>query len=200
MRSNATMVPGPFGPLLSSHWGVWWRREGEMMATSMSTVELLELRNHDALYRTLVETSPDGIILAGLDGTIATANTRGARMMGYDDPEAVIGRNVFAAVAPRDRERAMTAMQQRASLEAPFGRNTEYRLNRPDGTGMSVEVNSSVVLDDNDRPFAVLIIARDVTERKRAERSLRESEESFRVLFAGNPQPMWVYDAESLQI
>ena len=45
----------------------------------------------------------------------------------------------------------------------------------------------------------VLAMLTDITERKLAERRIEESERKFRMLFASNPQPMWVYDAETLE-
>jgi PAS domain-containing protein len=45
-----------------------------------------------------------------------------------------------------------------------------------------------------------VVVLQDITERKRTEQTLRQSEERYRLLFDSNPHPVWVYDLQSLAI
>ena len=68
-----------------------------------------------------------------------------------------------------------------------------------DGTRVDVLAASSFLRDDDGVPVAVVYVANDFTERKRAEQALRESEQRYRTLFEMNPLPMWVYDLDTLR-
>jgi PAS domain S-box-containing protein len=99
-------------------------------------------------------------------------------------------------VHPDDRKIAESAIAQ-AFQDSVFPQY-EYRITRPDGTVRVLQSNGRVTDDETGRTIKMVGTALDITERKRAEEGLRESEERYRLLFESNPQPMWVYDLETL--
>ena len=58
----------------------------------------------------------------------------------------------------------------------------EHRLKKKDGTFVDVEIRGALIHKDG-KPYAIQGIARDVTERKKAEKALKESEERYSALF-----------------
>ena len=75
------------------------------------------------------------------------------------------------------------------------GARAVYGL-RSDGEEFPAEASISQVESEGRKFYTVIM--RDITERRRAEEALRESEERYRLLFESNPHPMWVYDLETL--
>ncbi|MBS3773103.1 MAG: PAS domain S-box protein, partial [Candidatus Thermoplasmatota archaeon] len=139
-----------------------------------------QLRENEERYRRLVEASPDSIILVGLDGRILTANERAAAVHRFASPEAMVGRDSFAYVAPEDRQRARENMHR--VLEEGLVENLEYTFLREDGTSFLAEISVAAIYDEQGSPAAFVGVTRDVTEQKQMERELRASEEKFRRL------------------
>ena len=121
-------------------------------------------------YRTLFETSPDGIVLTDLQGTILMANTAAARIHGYEQGEELIGANVCEVVRPEDQARAGKTIQE--ALAIGHVRNAEHQLLRRDTT-VFAELNLSVIKDKHGNSTALIGVVRDVTERRRLEEQLR---------------------------
>jgi PAS domain S-box-containing protein len=103
-----------------------------------------------------------------------------------------------AIVHPGDRERARQEIF--ASAEHALGYRTEFRVVWPDGAVRVLSVRGKVYYDEDGRPRRLISICWDVTTQRQAEENLRKSEEQYRLLFEGNPQPAWVYDAATLKI
>ena len=82
--------------------------------------------------------------------------------------------------------------------EQNMNRHVDLRWVHKDGSIIWTEHRNVLVFDQAGELVAVEGIIRDITKRKRAEQALRESEASFRHLFANNPLPMWVYDLDTL--
>ena len=72
----------------------------------------------------------------------------------------------------------------------------EIKMIRFDGTAVHVEAVGTLIALQG-KP-ATQIIAKDITERKRFEEALSNSERLYRLMFESNPHPMWIYDTDTL--
>jgi PAS domain S-box-containing protein len=130
------------------------------------------LRESEELYRNLVETSPDAILLADLDGTIRKANRQAALLFGFAGAEALVGRNAGELVAPESRDHLAETL--RGVLEKGGVRNVECVLVRQDGSRFPAESSAEVVRDSKGQPRGFLGVLRDITARAAAQAKLRE--------------------------
>ena len=130
------------------------------------------LRESEANYRSLVETSPDAVAVTDLEGRILLANRQAVELFGYDSVEEIIGQSAFESISPEDRQRAMENLLR--TLETGSVRQVEYTLVRRDGTTIPAEISASVVPDDEGRPQSLVGVVRDITERRHAEQALSE--------------------------
>jgi PAS domain S-box-containing protein len=131
------------------------------------------LREAESTYRSLVDTSPDGIMLSNLEGKTILSNRQAALLCGYGRPEEMIGLSMFELIDPQDRERAWADLRQ--VLASGSVQNKQYMLVRKDGSRFPAEISSSVVRDADLEPVRFIGIIRDVTMRKRAEAQLQAS-------------------------
>jgi PAS domain S-box-containing protein len=145
--------------------------------------------NSAELYRLLFEQATDGIFIADPQLRFLAVNPRGTELIGYSSEE-LLGMGIPDLIPPEDLTREPLRMD-----DLRRGRivTSERRLRSKDGRLLSVEVSVRVIPGGN-----LLGIVRDITERRRAEAALLDSEARYRKIFEANPHPMWVYDLETL--
>ena len=141
------------------------------------------VRQSEERFRTLVQESTNAILVA--DDTIIFANPSAARMYGFDRPEDMIGVDPAACMAPEDRERIAGYRAARSRGE-PAPSSYESQALKRSGERFSVATSISPVEWDGRR--ALLVAQADITESKRAELALRQSEERFRTLVQSSVQ------------
>jgi PAS domain S-box-containing protein len=137
------------------------------------------LRMSEKRYRTLVETSPDVVIMIDLNGNNMMANQEGLAMFGYERPEDWAGSNVMESIAPDDRPRVEQAFK--SILQTGEFKNLECVAVRKDGSTFDAEYNAALLRDEAGQPQAVIAVGRDITARKEAERILRKSKDALAV-------------------
>lgn len=138
------------------------------------------LRESEALYRSVLNASPDDITVADLDGRIIMVSPRAVSMFGYERAEQGLGRHVTEFLVPEDRARAATRVALMFQGTPP-GPN-EYRGLRRDGSTFDLEVHTGIVPGPDGRPRGFVVIARDVTARKQAEAALRQANDQIKTL------------------
>jgi two-component system, cell cycle sensor histidine kinase and response regulator CckA len=135
-----------------------------------------KLRESEDRYRSVVELSPEAI-LVNEGGRIAFANSACARLLGAQTAAEILGRSPFDFIRPDYHQPEREAI---ATLLERGGRSplSERQFVRIDGSTVDVETVASV-LPFQGRP-AIQVFVRDITERKRMEAALRQSEEQLR--------------------
>ena len=156
---------------------------------------LLERSRLEASYRDLVEQASDMIFTQDLSGRLTSMNLAGQKFLGRA-PEEIIGNSFFAVfgIIPESNGFAGSLGQPE---RAPEFRH-QFVARSAAGEDRWLDLIISPVKDKLDETIGFRGLARDVTERKRFEEALRDSEERYRLLFESTPQPIWVYNEETL--
>jgi PAS domain S-box-containing protein len=132
--------------------------------------------------------------VAATDMLVRSAES--ANILGIDPSVSLTGQQILARVHPDDRE-GLTAAVASLSPAKPKLAIT-YRMFRPDGSLIWVERNSQAHFDDQGSLLRIVGIVADITERKRAEEALRESEGRFRLVANTAPMLIWMSDTNKL--
>ena len=138
------------------------------------------LRQSEERYKALFERSRDCVFLSDFAGNILDANQATLDLLGYQRNE--LASLTFASLLTADQLPSAFQTVQEIKATGRQQRLTEYRVRCKDGRQVDVETQSSLIQHEG-KPFAILGIARDISERKRAEEKIRESEKSYRSLF-----------------
>jgi diguanylate cyclase (GGDEF)-like protein/PAS domain S-box-containing protein len=142
-------------------------------------------------FRALTQNSSDVITLLGVRGTIRYQSPSAERILGYR-PEEMIGENVFDYVHPEDL--GLVEMTFVEGLRDPGRRpSVQYRLRHKDGSWRWLESVVANLLGHRD-VGGVVFNSRDVTERRRTEERLSETEEKYRTLVERIPAIIYVQE------
>ncbi|HKV05644.1 MAG TPA: PAS domain S-box protein [Candidatus Acidoferrales bacterium] len=147
----------------------------------------VRLRQNAESYRGLVEQSPDSV-LVHRQGKIVFANNACAELLGAFSADQLIGMQLFELVHPEERAWVeQLAARREGDLSAPLLR-TERRYIRLDHREIQLDSLVKPVLYQGQPSTQVAF--RDISERKRAEEKLQQSEERFYKAFNVNPEPL----------
>ncbi|HET9450119.1 MAG TPA: ATP-binding protein [Aggregicoccus sp.] len=119
---------------------------------------LVVVEQLQASQRSLVESAPDGIFLADLEGRYTDVNAAGQQLLGYSREE-LCGKTIMDLLPPEDLPRLEQVRQRLLAGEPDVA---EWRLRRKDGTLVPVEVSAKILPDGRWQGFV-----RDITERRR---------------------------------
>jgi two-component system NtrC family sensor kinase len=150
------------------------------------------LQESEERYRTAIESSNDGIVLVRGDSHIY-ANRKFLDIFGYDSPQEVVGKTHHLTVHPDDQEKVAGYNRRRQRGEAAPVRY-EFKGMRKNGDVIYIEVSAAATTYQG--KSVSIAFMRDVTERRKAQESLQESEKTLRSLFDAVHETMLLIDRE----
>ena len=148
------------------------------------------LRKSEESYRELIENANDIIYSVDLSGRFTSLNRAGERLTGYTRAEA-LKMNLAEVIGPDDAKRVRLRMAK--NLRSERQSNFDLEIFAKNGSRVMMDVSSRLILEDG-AAVGIQGIGRDITERKRVDEKLRESEEKYRSLLENNPDVTWTTD------
>jgi len=127
------------------------------------------LRDSEARYRTLLETTGTGYVMLDFSGTVLDSNQEYARLTGHESPAEIAGRSVLDWTAVYEKGRNAAALRQ--CVRDGYVKNLEMDYSGADGAVIPVEINASTVSSGGGR--RILALCRDITRRRLADEEIR---------------------------
>ncbi len=153
------------------------------------------LRESEARYRLLAENIDDIIMTFSMDRVITYMSPSCERILGFS-PEEVVGKTHGEFIHPEDYPQVVDKTRQAVVLKASSYTN-QFRLRHKDNQYSWYEVRTRILYDPNSiQDTRFISVLRDITERKRAEDALRESEDRLRTIIENIPVMISFFDAE----
>ncbi|MFA6450374.1 MAG: PAS domain S-box protein, partial [bacterium] len=152
------------------------------------------IRASEEKFRAIFDSAIDGITVVDLKGNIVETNEATAQMYGTSDKTELIGRNAFDHLNIEDAEKTLLYIPE--AIEKGVIKSLELTALRKDGSEFPAEVSVSVMKDKTGAPAGFIAITKDITERKKTQDALRESEEKLRAMFDSAVDSITVVDME----
>lgn len=159
------------------------------------------LRESEEQYRLLAENTEDVIWVLNNDDQFTYVSPSVRRLRGFE-PEEVMKESLRDAVTPESYEVLTESRKRFRDVEAKAKGKKDlvnrFEIEQPckDGSTVWVEVIAKRLFDDKGEPVGVIGSARNISDRKRAEEALKESEEEFRNIVQASPMGMHLYQLD----
>jgi two-component system cell cycle sensor histidine kinase/response regulator CckA len=150
------------------------------------------LKDSEEKYRALIETTDTGYVILNHNGNVLDANRKYLRLSGHQELDEIRGRNVTEWTAQYDADRNAQAVIK--CFKQGFIR--DLRIDYTDKTGRltPIEINATVI--ETSTGAQIVTLCRDITERRRAEEALKESENKYRLLADNSADVIFVCDLD----
>jgi two-component system cell cycle sensor histidine kinase/response regulator CckA len=147
-----------------------------------------QLIEREELFHLISENAADMIAVVDLEGRRLFNSLSYQKILGYT-PGELQESSGFEQIHPEDRDRVKNAAKE--ARQSGTGTLLEYRFRHKNGNWMVLESVASVIRNEEGEPEKLVIVNRDVTERKKAQEALSHSEASFRSLVEGAPHGIY---------
>lgn len=133
------------------------------------------LRESEEKWRTIINTSPDAIVISSLDGILHFVSQQLVRIFGFETANELIGKNLFDYVETTYLAKANILLGE--MMKGNYTGPGEYALIKKDGTLIFMEINAEILHNELGTPDRIFFVLRDISERRLAEEAIRVSNE-----------------------
>lgn len=131
------------------------------------------LRQSEALYRSIIDTSPDGILITDRKGRLTLVSPAMSRLLGAENPQALEGLEFNRFISAEKRFEASQDFLEAIAADAVG--TVEYPLVRLDGSSFIAEIAMGLIRSQDGAATGAVCVVRDASERKAAEKKIQET-------------------------
>jgi PAS domain S-box-containing protein len=154
--------------------------------------KLLQSEEH---FRSLIENASDIITILEANGVVRYESPAIERVLGYS-PEELVGQNIFEFVHPDDLPIVLEAFSR--TFPTPgVSASAEFRIKHKDGSWRALEAIGKSTFDETGELIAI-VNSRDITDRKKTEEALAESEAHLRTIIESEPECVKVVSTQGV--
>ena len=143
----------------------------------------------ELLYRSVLNASPDGIVITDLEGRLQLVSPAALKIFGYQHPLEVLSRPITDFVIDTDKDRILGNIAK--MLQQSKSSSGEYTGLRRDASSFPVEVNTNIIRSITGVATNLITVIRDITQRKQLEALERESKD--RIIKIASQVPGVIY-------
>ncbi|MFQ5824893.1 MAG: response regulator [bacterium] len=154
-----------------------------------------ELRSSEERFRSIFEKAAAGMASISVDGRLQKVNPAFCKLLGYTEAE-LLKRKVSDITHPDDLEKSHGLFNEIVTRRRQVI-ELEKRYIRHDGQTVWGYTTEAWIFDSNRKPTYAVVLVQDITERKRAEKALKESEIKYRSLFNQIADPIFIFDKKT---
>ncbi len=153
-----------------------------------------KIKESEKKYRNIIENTKDVIVITGLDGKFRFVSPQFSELLGK---EVNLETKLFQGIHPDDIQRLKKSFSKAVNEKSVLmTKEVEYRTIHQDGHYIWLSSSSKNYYDDDGNLIGFITLLRDVTDKKIAEKKLKESEEKYRHLFESSPYAIWLLELD----
>jgi|GEM_PF-1604350 len=157
----------------------------------------IEKKKSDNLYRTVINTISDTIVISDISGMIEYVSPSVMELVSTMSSEKLIGSNILGWLDEKYHQKAKENIHK--ILNNQPHNFEEYELIKDDGERIIVEIRTSVLKDDRGNPYKLVSLIRDISNRKKTELILRQTQDLYRTIIELSPAGILIsYQGEIL--
>lgn len=161
-----------------------------------TVTDITEPKRLEQLYKNVVELSPDSIVTVDAKGVLTSCNAAASRMLGFSKEE-LVGKHFSKTGVLRARDLVKFVNLFGRAIRGKITEPLELTFYNKNGTPILCEVRIGLVREGG-KIVGLQSVSRDITERKKAHKALRESQQKFEQLFMDNPEATVFLDQDML--
>jgi len=131
-----------------------------------------KLFESESLYKSILESSPDVIVIANLEGIIEFVSDQAKTMYGFDNIDLFINKTIFEFLTPESKILAINRLHE--MFERSFLLSVEYQGYRFDNSIIDIEIKGDFIRNDAGEPMRLIFIIREITQRKESENKINK--------------------------
>jgi PAS domain S-box-containing protein len=164
----------------------------EVISLGLDITERKQAEEEIKKLSSVVQQSTEGMATVDFDGNLTFVNDAWCKMHGYESSNELLGKNLAISHNQEQMENDVKPFNDKVMEFGAYSGEVGHITK--DGKPFPTLMTSTVLKDKQGKPYALVGIAKDISEHKRTEEVLRDSEEKYRLLFNGITDAVYVHE------